>query len=58
MRILVCGHNGQVAQALGSALQGLGEVLLRGREHLDLANPEQLRAPLRDLARYIVERRH
>lgn len=49
MRILVCGHNGQVAQALGRALAGLGEVLLLGRDQLDLARPEQLRAPLRDL---------
>ncbi|MBV4532439.1 dTDP-4-dehydrorhamnose reductase [Pseudomonas sp. SWRI107] len=50
MRVLVCGHNGQVAQALGHSLEGLGEVLLRGRDQLDMADPEQLRQPLRDLA--------
>jgi len=50
MRILVCGSNGQLAQALGSRLAGLGEVMLRGRTQLDLAQPAQLRAPLRELA--------
>jgi dTDP-4-dehydrorhamnose reductase len=50
MRILVCGHHGQLAQALGGGLSGLGEVLLHGREQLDLAQPERLRSPLRNLA--------
>lgn len=50
MRILVCGQNGQVAQALGTSLAGLGDVLLRGRDQFDMAQPEQLRQPLRDLA--------
>lgn len=49
MKILVCGHNGQVAQALRGALAGLGEVQLLGREQLDLAHPERLRAPLREI---------
>ncbi|MEN8638816.1 dTDP-4-dehydrorhamnose reductase [Pseudomonas sichuanensis] len=49
MKVLVCGRNGQVAQALQSALAGLGEIHLLGREQLDLAHPEQLRAPLREL---------
>lgn len=49
MKVLVCGRNGQVAQALQSALAGLGEVHLLGREQLDLAHPQQLRAPLREL---------
>lgn len=49
MKVLVCGHNGQVAQALQGALAGLGEVHLLGREQLDLAHPQQLRAPLREL---------
>ncbi|MDF9618250.1 dTDP-4-dehydrorhamnose reductase [Pseudomonas entomophila] len=49
MKILVCGHNGQVAQALQGALDGLGEVLALGRDRLDLARPEALRDPLRQL---------
>ncbi|MCI0913606.1 dTDP-4-dehydrorhamnose reductase [Pseudomonas putida] len=50
MRVLVCGHNGQVAQALKTQLAGLGEVYLLGRDQLDLAQPEALREPLRQLA--------
>ncbi|MBJ9978247.1 dTDP-4-dehydrorhamnose reductase [Pseudomonas sp. S75] len=50
MKILVCGHNGQVAQALAVGLAGLGEVHVLGRDRLDLAAPEALRAPLRRLA--------
>ncbi|MDF0729368.1 dTDP-4-dehydrorhamnose reductase [Pseudomonas entomophila] len=50
MKILVCGRNGQVAHALQAHLAGLGEVHALGREQLDLAHPEQLRAPLRQLA--------
>lgn len=50
MKILVCGRNGQVAQALQGALAGLGEVTMMGRDRLDLAHPEQLRTPLRQLA--------
>ncbi|MEN5237531.1 MULTISPECIES: dTDP-4-dehydrorhamnose reductase [Pseudomonas] len=49
MKVLVCGRNGQVAQALQGALAGLGEIHLLGREQLDLAHPQQLRAPLREL---------
>ena len=49
MKILVCGHNGQVAQALQGALDGRGEVLSLGRDRLDLAQPEALREPLRQL---------
>ncbi len=50
MKILVCGHHGQLAQALHGALASLGELHLLGRDQLDLANPEALRAPLRRLA--------
>ena len=50
MKILVCGHDGQVAQALLAALTNLGEVHALGRHQLDLAHPEQLRTPLRQLA--------
>jgi len=50
MKVLVCGCNGQVAQALKVQLAGLGELHLLGREHLDMARPEALREPLRQLA--------
>ncbi|WP_372821700.1 dTDP-4-dehydrorhamnose reductase [Pseudomonas parafulva] len=50
MKILVCGRNGQVAQALQQALAGLGELHLLGRDQLDLAHPEAVREPLRQLA--------
>lgn len=50
MKILVCGHNGQVAQALATQLAGLGAIHLLGRDQLDLARPQALREPLRQLA--------
>lgn len=50
MKIVVCGRNGQVAQALKAQLVGLGELHVLGREQLDLAQPETLRGPLRQLA--------
>ncbi|KAB5622730.1 dTDP-4-dehydrorhamnose reductase [Pseudomonas putida] len=50
MKILVCGRNGQVAQALQQALAGLGELHLLGRDQLDLAHPEAVREPLSQLA--------
>ncbi|BBH48543.1 dTDP-4-dehydrorhamnose reductase [Pseudomonas sp. KU43P] len=50
MKILVCGRNGQVAQALATQLAGLGEIHLLGRDQLNLARPEALRDPLRRLA--------
>ncbi|PVZ40209.1 dTDP-4-dehydrorhamnose reductase [Pseudomonas sp. CC120222-01a] len=54
MRILVCGHHGQVAQALQEQLNGLGEVHLLGRDQLNMANPEALREPLRRLAPQLI----
>ncbi|MFB4391647.1 dTDP-4-dehydrorhamnose reductase [Pseudomonas sp. LS_2] len=39
-----------MAQALQTELTGLGEVHALGRSRLDLAHPEQLREPLRQLA--------
>ncbi|AMK33444.1 dTDP-4-dehydrorhamnose reductase [Pseudomonas mosselii] len=50
MRILICGSHGQVALALQDALSGLGDVRRVGRDGLDLAHPEQLRATLRQIA--------
>lgn len=50
MKILVCGHNGQVAQALRGPLAGFGEVHVMGRAQLDMSCPQALREPLRQLA--------
>jgi dTDP-4-dehydrorhamnose reductase len=54
MKILVCGHNGQVAQALQAQLSGHGEVHVLGRDQLNLACPEALREPLRRLAPQLI----
>jgi dTDP-4-dehydrorhamnose reductase (EC 1.1.1.133) len=54
MKILVCGHHGQVAQALQAQLNGLGDVHLLGRDQLNLACPEALREPLRRLAPQLI----
>ncbi|MFJ4350100.1 dTDP-4-dehydrorhamnose reductase [Pseudomonas sp. NPDC089428] len=54
MKILVCGHHGQVAQALQAQLNGLGEVHVLGREQLNMACPEDLREPLRRLAPQLI----
>ncbi|WP_054885896.1 dTDP-4-dehydrorhamnose reductase [Pseudomonas sp. NBRC 111130] len=54
MRMLVCGHHGQVALALQAQLRGLGEVHLLGRDQLDMARPESLREPLRRLAPQLI----
>lgn len=54
MKILVCGHHGQVAQALQAQLTGLGEVHVLGRAQLNMASPEALREPLRRLAPQLI----
>ncbi|MFZ5937934.1 dTDP-4-dehydrorhamnose reductase [Pseudomonas putida] len=54
MKILVCGHHGQVAQALLAQLNGLGDVHLLGRDQLNMASPEALREPLRRLAPQLI----
>lgn len=50
MKILVSGHNGQVAQALQQALADLGQVQMLGRDQLDLAHPERIAERVRALA--------
>ena len=47
MKILITGRNGQVAQALLSSLQDLGELSCLGRAELDLADAEAIRAQVR-----------
>lgn len=43
MKILITGQHGQVSRELQRQLQGLGELIILGRDQLDLANPDQIR---------------
>ncbi|PHN17994.1 dTDP-4-dehydrorhamnose reductase [Pseudomonas sp. ICMP 460] len=47
MKILITGQHGQVSQELQQRLQGLGELVVLGRDQLDLANVEQIRQQVR-----------
>lgn len=47
MKILVTGHSGQVARELALALAGQGELLILGRDRLDLADSEAIRQRVR-----------
>ncbi|AUG05313.1 dTDP-4-dehydrorhamnose reductase [Pseudomonas sp. S09G 359] len=47
MKILITGLHGQVSQALQQQLQGLGELIVLGRDQLDLANTDQIRQQVR-----------
>ncbi|PFG21622.1 dTDP-4-dehydrorhamnose reductase [Pseudomonas lurida] len=47
MRILIIGQHGQVSRELQRHLQGLGELIVLGRDQLDLANPDQIRQQVR-----------
>ncbi|KAA0978796.1 dTDP-4-dehydrorhamnose reductase [Pseudomonas sp. ANT_J28] len=43
MRILISGQNGQVSRELQGRLGDVGELIVLGRDQLDLAQPEQIR---------------
>lgn len=47
MKILISGRNGQVAQALQQALDGLGQLHVLGRDQLDLAHPQRIAEQVR-----------
>lgn len=49
LRILITGQHGQVSQALQHSLKDLGELIVVGREQLDLSQPESIRAVVREL---------
>ena len=49
LKILLTGKNGQVGHELERSLQGLGTVIAPDRQHMDLANPDQLRAFIREV---------
>ncbi|MFK3972703.1 dTDP-4-dehydrorhamnose reductase [Pseudomonas sp. NPDC087358] len=48
-RILISGQHGQVSQALQQSLKDLGELIVLGRERLDLSQPESIRAVVREV---------
>ena len=47
MKILITSQHGQVSQALQTQLQGLGKLIVLGREQLDLADAEHIRQQVR-----------
>ncbi|MGY1950111.1 dTDP-4-dehydrorhamnose reductase [Pseudomonas pergaminensis] len=47
MKILITGQHGQVSRELQQRLSSLGELIVLGREQLDLANPDQIRQQVR-----------
>jgi dTDP-4-dehydrorhamnose reductase len=49
LRILIIGQHGQVSQALQHHLQSMGELIVLGRDQLDLSQPESLRPVVRDI---------
>lgn len=49
LRILISGQHGQVSQALQQSLKDLGELIVLGRERLDLSQPESIRAVVREI---------
>lgn len=49
MRILISGQHGQVSRELQSRLGLVGELIVRGRDQLDLAQPAQIRQQVQHL---------
>ena len=47
LKILISGKTGQVALELQKQLAGLGELIVLGRDELDLSQPEQIRQQVR-----------
>ena len=47
LKILISGKTGQVAIELQKHLAGLGQLIVLGRDELDLSRPEQIRAQVR-----------
>jgi dTDP-4-dehydrorhamnose reductase len=49
LRILISGQHGQVSQALQQRLHHLGELIVLGRDQLDLSQPQSIRPLVRDI---------
>lgn len=50
MKILICGQQGQVSRELQLHLAGIGDLIVPGRDRLDLAQPAQIRQQVRQIA--------
>lgn len=48
LRILISGQHGQVSQALQHSLKDLGELIVLGRDQLDLSQPASIRSAVRE----------
>ena len=53
-RILVTGADGQVGRELISQFSGIAEVIGCNRQKLDLSNPDQIRATVREIAPEVI----
>ncbi len=49
LRILISGQHGQVSQALQKSLKDLGELIVLGRDQLDLSQPPSIRPMVREI---------
>ncbi|MBD8707441.1 dTDP-4-dehydrorhamnose reductase [Pseudomonas sp. CFBP 13711] len=49
LRILISGQHGQVSHALQQRLQNMGELIVLGRDQLDLSQPESIRPVVRNI---------
>lgn len=47
LKILITGQHGQLSRELQQRLKGLGELIVLGRDRLDLADPDQIRQHVR-----------
>ena len=54
MKILISGQHGQVSRELQQRLKGLGELIVLGRDQLDLAHPEQIRRQVQAIAPQLI----
>ncbi|NYH08666.1 dTDP-4-dehydrorhamnose reductase [Pseudomonas moraviensis] len=50
MKILICGRQGQVSKELQLRLADIGDLIVTGRDRLDLAQPAQIRQQVRQIA--------
>lgn len=54
LKVLICGQHGQVSRALQQHLGGVAELIVLGRDQLDLAQPQQIRQQVRALAPHLI----
>ena len=54
MKILLTGCNGQVSFELQRSLAPLGQVIALDRSRCDLADPESMRAVIREVRRNVI----